>query len=220
MDRIIAVWKPRGPTSHDVIDEIRRLTGEKTVGHAGTLDPLAAGVLVVGIGRKATKKLGETVKKEKEYVATIRLGAESTTDDEEGEKTVTSYQLPVTSEQINDSIRKFIGRIKQTPPRYSAIKIRGQEAYKRIRRGETVELKPRIAEIKSIEILKYKWPYLKLQVVTGPGVYIRSLARDIGNDLKVGGYLSDLERTRVGKYTKEKAASLEDFNLLYSKNND
>lgn len=204
MEGIFAVYKPKGPTSHDIINQLRKKTGVKKIGHAGTLDPLASGVLVVGIGREATKKLGSIVKKEKEYLAKIRLGMESTTDDEEGEKTKTKIPKPPKFEEVQEAVAKFEGQIPQTPPIYSAIKVQGQEAYKLARKGQTPKLEPRKVLIKEIEVLNYKWPYLKLRAVTGPGVYIRSLARDIGQALKTGGYLADLERTRVGDFTKEK----------------
>ncbi len=214
MDRILAIWKPKGPTSHDMIDKIRKITREQTVGHAGTLDPLASGILVIGIGREATRKLKDMVQKEKEYIAKIRLGVTSTTDDEEGTKLATSDQRPATSDEIKNAVPKFIGRIMQTPPAYSAVKIEGRRAYKSARRGEIVKLKPREVEIKNIEILEYTWPYLKLRVLTGPGVYIRALARDLGKALGVGGYLADLERTRVGNFTKKDSVGLEEFSEL------
>ena len=214
---IVAVLKPKGPTSHDVIDEIRLITGEQKVGHAGTLDPLASGVLVVGIGREATKKLNEIVQKEKEYIASVRLGVTSTTDDEEGLKHEVEVKEIPEDKKISLSVRRFVGSINQTPPVYSAVKVGGQESYKRARRGEEVKLRPRAVEIKEIEILEYKWPILKLRVVTGPGVYIRSLARDIGASLGVGGYLAKLERTRVGEFTKEKAISMENLKINLSK---
>lgn len=199
---IIAIYKPKGPTSHDIIDEIRRITGERRVGHAGTLDPLARGVLVVGIGREATKKLSQIVKKEKEYIAEITFGEESTTDDAEGEKKKWKVNKIPVREDIEKIIQQFKGKIRQTPPIYSALKVRGKAAYKFARRGESIELKPREVEIKEIKMLKYKWPFLTLKVVTGPGVYIRALARDLGKELGVGGYLSDLERIRVGEFRK------------------
>lgn len=206
MKGIFAVYKPKGPTSHDVINRLRRETGVKKIGHAGTLDPLASGVLVVGVGREATKRLGTIVKKEKEYLAKIRLGMTSTTDDEEGEKKESAVVAGLTNakrllKEVEEAVAKFQGEILQTPPIYSAIKIKGQPAYKMARKGQTPKLKTRKVLIKEIEILKYKWPYLKLRVVTGPGVYIRALARDIGKELKVGGYLVELERIRVGNFT-------------------
>lgn len=214
--KIIAIHKPKGPTSHDVIDEIRLITGEQRVGHAGTLDPLASGVLVVGIGREATKKLNEIVKKEKEYIATIRLGITSTTDDEEGLKHEIEVKEIPGLERIKGVVEGFKGKISQTPPIYSAVKIQGRESYKRVRGGEKVKLEPRTVEIKEIEILEYEWPILKMRVVTGPGVYIRSLARDLGAALGTGGYLADLERTRVGEFIKEKSLTLEQFKESYN----
>ena len=214
---IVAVLKPKGPTSHDIIDEIRLITGEQKVGHAGTLDPLASGVLVVGIGREATKKLNEIVQKEKEYIASVRLGVTSTTDDEEGLKHEVEVKEIPEDKKISLSVRRFVGSINQTPPVYSAVKVGGQESYKRARRGEEVKLRSREVEIKEIEILEYRWPILKLRVVTGPGVYIRSLARDIGAALGTGGYLAELERTRVGEFTKEKAISVGNLKTYLSK---
>lgn len=208
MEGIFGVWKPKGPTSHDIINKIRRITGVKRVGHAGTLDPLASGVLVVAVGREATKKLGEVVQKEKEYLATIRLGLESTTDDEEGTKTEFTVAEPPTAAKVTACVKKFQGKISQRPPIFSAIKIKGTPAYKLARGLQKVLIKSREVEIKEIEVLKYDWPVLKLRVVTGPGVYIRSLARDIGAKLKTGGYLADLERTRVGEFTKSDTIKL------------
>lgn len=205
---IFAVYKPKGISSNKFLNVIRRTSGEKKVGHAGTLDPLASGILIVGVGRQATKKLGEMVKKEKEYVAKIRLGIESTTDDEEGVKTEYAVSSSPKRNDIERIIKTYIGTVMQRPPAYSAIKIKGKEAYKLARRGITIAIKPRKVEIKNIEIIHYEWPYLALRIVTGPGVYIRSLARDVGKDLGVGGYLAELERTRVGEFTKENAAAI------------
>ena len=208
-DGIIAINKPSGMTSHDVVAKIRKISGIKKVGHAGTLDPLATGVLVVGIGREATKKLGKIVEKEKEYIANIRLGIDSSTDDEEGEKKKYNVTHEPTRQDIEKVIDQFIGEIKQLPPRYSAVKIRGKRAYRRARDGEQFPLPFRSIEIKEISIMKFDWPYLKLKVTTGPGVYIRSLARDIGHDLGTGGYLAGLERTRVGAFVIEKSYTIE-----------
>lgn len=212
VDKIFAVNKPKGPTSNDILTQIKKQLGlKKGVGHAGTLDPLASGVLVVGIG-KATKKLNDELKKDKEYQATIRLGMNSETDDAEGEKTEVQVENIPSLKDIKKVLPRFVGNIKQTPPIYSAVKIKGQAAYKRVRAGEQIKLKPRRVNIKSIEIIKYQWPFLELKVVTGSGVYIRSLARDIGEELKTGGYISELVRTRVGKYNLEKAIDVKDIN--------
>jgi len=217
MENIFAVYKPKGITSNDAVQKVRSIVGRSVkVGHAGTLDPLAQGVLVIAVGREATKKISETVQKEKEYIAEITLGFESSTDDAEGEKTVFRPELVEGSKkpkrgEIERILPGFIGKIKQVPPVYSAIKIGGKEAYKYARNGQVVEMQPREVEIKNIEILEYARPVLKIKVITGPGVYIRSLARDIGKKLEVGGYLSFLERTRVGDFIKEKAVKMDDL---------
>lgn len=207
-NKIFAVYKPKGPTSHDIVDKVRKLTGEKTVGHAGTLDPLASGILVVGVGREATKRLHEAVGAEKEYIADIIFGAESTTDDAEGEKTPIVSTAEPSEAQIKAALQNFKGEIMQLPPQYSALKVGGKTAYSLARKGKVAPLEPRKVLIKEIEILEYRWPHLKIRVITGPGVYIRALARDLGRTLKVGGYLSDLERTRVGEFTKENCFSI------------
>jgi tRNA pseudouridine55 synthase len=206
---IIAVYKPKGPTSFDIISKLRRLTGVKKIGHAGTLDPLASGVLVVGIGREATKKLHEIVESGKEYLATVRFGAESTTDDEAGEKTIVKSAKKLTRGDVKKALEKFYGKIMQMPPDFSAIKIKGRRAYDIARKGERPKLKKREVEVKEIRILKYRWPDLKIKIVSGPGFYVRSLARDLGRKLKVGGYLSALERTHVGQFKKSGAIRLE-----------
>src|SRR3989344_1534675 len=224
---IFAFYKPRGITSNDAVQKVLSIVGRSIrVGHAGTLDPLAQGVLVIAVGREATKKISEVVKKEKEYIAEITLGFESSTDDAEGialsqsksdaegEKAAINFSKQPTREEVVKTFAEFIGNIKQVPPIYSAIKVRGQEAYKYARQGQVVEMKSREVEIKNIELLEYAWPILKIKVLTGPGVYIRSLARDIGRKLGVGGYLSFLERTRVGDFKKKDSITdekLKDF---------
>lgn len=230
MENLFAFYKPKGITSNDAVQKIRSIVGRDVkVGHAGTLDPLAQGVLVIAVGREATKKISETVKKEKEYIAEITFGFESSTDDAEGEKTRVCPEFVEGSKKpdLNDIekvLPDFIGNIKQVPPIYSAIKISGKEAYKYARKGQSVEMQPREVEIKNIEILEYAWPILKIKIITGPGVYIRSLARDIGRKLGVGGYLSALERTRVGDFKKENAVLVEELpgflnSVLYGKIN-
>lgn len=212
MRGIFGILKPKGPTSHDVIDELRKITGVKTIGHAGTLDPLAHGVLVVAIGKEFTKRISESVNAEKEYIASIKLGYESTTDDEEGKKTaISSLAATPSSEEVENTVEKFKGKIMQTPPIYSAIKVGGDRAYKLARKGIAQEMKPREVEIKDVEILNYNYPELTIRVVTGKGVYIRALARDIGHALKTGGYLTDLERIRVGEFTKANSVTIREF---------
>ena len=202
---IMAVYKPVGISSFDVIKRLRALTGIRKIGHAGTLDPLAKGVLVVGIGKEACKFLAQNVKKEKEYLAVIKLGQESSTDDEEGIKKLIKVNKTPELKQIEKIIPQFEGIISQIPPIFSAKKVNGKRAYQLARKGENFTLKPSKVEVKKIELLKYKWPYLHIKVITGPGVYIRALARDIGKELCCGGYLNSLERTRVGEFTREKA---------------
>jgi len=207
---IIAIDKPKGITSHDVVNIIRRATGIKKVGHGGTLDPLATGVLVIAIGRSATKQLDKYVAGEKEYEATIKLGETSTTEDEEGEKTKISGKEP-SKDELQDVLNNFTGTITQTPPIYSALKVKGKAAYIYARKGEILNLEPRKVEIKKIELLKYNYPLLTIKVTCGKGVYIRSLARDIGEKLSTGAYLADLRRTRVAEFTLQNAIDLKDL---------
>ncbi len=201
MEGIFAVNKPLGMTSHDVVAIIRKKTGIKRVGHGGTLDPLAKGVLVIAVGRENTKQLYRYVKGGKEYVAEIMLGANSTTDDEEGEKQIVNQITQPSLVEIEEVIKKFIGEIGQIPPIYSSIKINGKPSHRRVRSGEKIVLNSRTVIIDSITIDHYSYPILRLKIATGPGVYIRSLARDIGSELKTGGYLKSLLRTRVGEFT-------------------
>ena len=219
MENIIGIYKPKGPTSHDIVDHIRKITGVKKVGHAGTLDPLAQGVLVIGIGREATKKLNAVVQKEKEYIAKIFLGEKSTTDDSEGEKTKYDVKKIPTLQEIEDIVRKYIGKIEQVPPQFSAIKVKGKVAYASARIGKKIVLAPRAVEIKNIKIIEYSFPYLIIHATTGPGVYIRALARDIGDELSCGAYLNSLERTRVGEFTKKNSYSLETFTKIQNLKN-
>lgn len=206
---IFAILKPKGPSSHDVLIPLKRHYKKEKVGHAGTLDPLASGLLVVGIGREATKRLHGPEFSEKEYHVVIRLGEESTTDDAEGDKKVVSVKTIPDQEDVKKSLGKFVGQILQVPPVYSAVKISGQPAYKQARKGKHVTLDARLVEVKSIDLLRYEWPELELKVITGRGVYIRSLARDLGRALGVGGYVVGLERTRVGNLTLEDAVDVE-----------
>ncbi len=209
---IFAVNKPKGPSSFKMISQLRKLTGEKRIGHAGTLDPLASGVLVVAVGREFTKKINEFVKKEKEYLATIKFGFTSITDDEEGEKIAYEFSRDIpTLEDLRSSVEDFIGKIEQVPPVYSAIKINGQKAYDLARKNKVPEMKLRSVFIKNIIVEKYDWPIAVLKVTCGPGVYIRSLAKDLGEKLGVGGYLADLVRTRVGDFVINDAVDLEKY---------
>ena len=210
---ILNVKKPKGMTSHDVVDEIRKITGEKRVGHAGTLDPFATGVLIIATTREDTKKLGNIAKNtKKEYVATLELGKISTTGDPEGTIKPFADNLAKPSyprlNRVKDILKLFIGEIMQTPPSYSAIKVNGVPAYKLARKGKNVKLSSRKVIIEKIDLLLYNPPFLKIRVVCGSGTYIRSLAKDIGEKLGCGAYLTELERTRVGNFKIEDSIPL------------
>ncbi|MCH7604840.1 tRNA pseudouridine(55) synthase TruB [Patescibacteria group bacterium] len=204
-------------TSHDVVDEVRAITGEKTVGHAGTLDPFATGVLIVGIGREDTKKLGQISKDtEKEYEATLLLGETSTTGDPEGtiETTANKKEISqITEEMIQAVLKTFKGEVTQTPPAYSAIKIKGVPAYKLARKGQEVQLPERKITIYDIQLLMFNSPTLKLRISCSAGTYIRTLAQDIGKELGTDAYVKELTRTRVGGFTIEKSISLSELSL-------
>lgn len=208
---LFSVYKPVGPTSFDVIAKLRKLTGVRKIGHAGTLDPLASGVLVVGIGREATKKLANACRFEKEYLATVKLGETSSTDDAEGEKTKMPVLIPPQEKTVKETLHAFVGCISQIPPAYSAIKIKGEPAYKLARTGALLFLQPRNVYIKKIIFLSYRYPLLRFKAITGAGVYIRSLARDIGERLGTGGSLLKLERARIGPYHAKKALRVMDL---------
>lgn len=208
-------------TSHDVVAIVRKKTGVKRVGHGGTLDPLAEGVLVIAVGRENTKLLDKYTKGEKEYLATLKLGQISDTDDADGpiheyildnnQGEILSTKPVPTKAEIQKCIKKFIGSISQTPPIYSAIKISGIPAHRRVRRGQKIKLKPREVFIKEIEVISYDYPLLELKVTCGPGAYIRSLARDIGENLKTGAYLTKLVRTKVGKFSLKGCVNIKEL---------
>lgn len=207
---IYNIFKPKGPSSYDIIRQIKRDAIDKKIGHAGTLDPLASGVLVVAIGREFTKTIDSVVRGDKEYEATIKLGQTSTTQDEEGEKTNFEVEKQPSEKDIAVALKKYTGEITQIPPIYSALKINGKSAYKLARSGKPVEMKERKTVIHSIDLLEYDWPILKIRVNCSSGTYIRTLANDIGESLKTGGYLRELVRTRVGDFKIENSIRLDD----------
>jgi tRNA pseudouridine55 synthase len=211
MGYLIAINKPAGITSHDVIDHLRLITGEKRIGHAGTLDPMATGVLVVGIGRTATRRLAHAEASIKEYKAVIRMDGSSDTLDADGRIRQLENLLIPTESRIDETLGIFVGTITQIPPRFSAIKVHGMTAHKRARSQEHFSLAAREVLIYSIRKVHYKWPLVTIKVQTGPGVYIRSLARDVGTGLGVGGYLTQLRRTRVGNFFYSDCFSLDSF---------
>ncbi|AMM32333.1 tRNA pseudouridine synthase B [Sinomonas atrocyanea] len=210
------VDKPRGWTSHDVVGKVRRLAGTRKVGHAGTLDPMATGVLVVGIN-KATRLLSHIVGTEKTYTATIRLGQRTVTDDAEGEVLEERIAAAVTEQQIRDAAAKLTGHILQVPSSVSAIKVAGERSYARVRAGKEVTLEARPVTIHSFDIHAVrrerggKLQDVDVTVRCSSGTYIRALARDLGADLGVGGHLTALRRTQVGPYRIEQAHTLEEL---------
>jgi tRNA pseudouridine55 synthase len=207
---ILNIYKPAKIGSTAVVNRLKRMIprGIK-IGHAGTLDPFATGVLLVLIGREATRLCERMMDKSKQYVATVRLGATTPTDDPESEPFLTPGVLPVSPESVAVAISRQIGVVLQRPPAYSALKIAGQRASDRIRGGESIALEPRTVRIDSIELLDYAWPDVRIRVDCGRGTYIRSIARDLGESLGVGGYLVQLERTRVGAFGIEDAINPE-----------
>jgi tRNA pseudouridine55 synthase len=208
---IVAVYKEEGISSHYVVGAIRLCTGERRVGHAGTLDPYAKGVLVIGVGREATRTLGTATGKEKEYVVRVLLGWRSTSDDREGQKMQVPVEQIPSEAEVREALARFLGTTSQRPPAFSAVKVKGRRAYKLARARKPPNLAPRHVEAKEIELLVYTWPHVEVRLVTGPGYYVRSFARDLGEALHTGGYVETLERTRVGEYTKEQALRLSDL---------
>jgi tRNA pseudouridine55 synthase len=211
---IVVVDKPAGMTSHDVVGRCRRIFGTRKVGHAGTLDPMATGVLVIGIER-ATKILGLISGTSKSYAATIRLGRTTSTDDAEGEVLQDVSAADVTDAAVMAGVAALRGAISQRPSTVSAIKIGGKRAYQLVREGEQVELPPRTVRIERFEVLaiRQERPFVDVavEVDCSSGTYIRALARDLGGALGVGGHLTALRRTRVGVYGLDHARSLEDL---------
>jgi tRNA pseudouridine55 synthase len=216
-DGLVIVDKPSGFTSHDVVAKMRGIARTRRVGHAGTLDPMATGVLVLGV-EKATKLLGHLALTEKEYLGTIRLGQDTLTDDAEGDITSSADASRVTREGIDAGVAKLTGRIMQVPSKVSAIKIDGVRSYKRAREGEDFEIPARPVTVSSFAVYDIRdavaengTPVLDLvvSVVCSSGTYIRALARDLGADLGVGGHLTALRRTRVGPYKLDAARTLD-----------
>jgi tRNA pseudouridine55 synthase len=205
MHGILVLDKPAGITSRDVVDHVQSWFPPKTkIGHTGTLDPRATGVLVVCIG--STTRLADYVQDlPKSYRTKFILGARSDTDDGDGVVTPTVDAKPLSELQVRDELARFTGEINQVPPAYSAALVSGQRAYMLARRGREVALAPRKVHIDRIDLLRYSWPELELDVHCGKGTYIRSIARDLGESLRTGAYVGELRRTRVGCFTPELA---------------
>lgn len=219
MNGVLIIDKPKGVTSFDVIRDIRKEYGTKKVGHTGTLDPMATGVLPILIG-DATKLSDYLMDHDKEYIAVLKLGEKRDTGDSEGNIIETSKIPNLTTQEIENTLKTFIGKISQIPPMYSAIKVNGKKLYELAREGKEIERKPRSVEIYSIELLEVEKnteniiDKIKFKVNCSKGTYIRTLCEDIAEKLGTVGYMKELRRTRVGKFTLEdinKCVSLEEI---------
>jgi tRNA pseudouridine55 synthase len=210
-DGFLNLNKPTGISSRAAVDLVVKLVGRKTrVGHAGTLDPLASGVLVVGLGA-GTRLIERVQDQPKVYRTVIRLGATSDTLDADGRISEMSAPPVPTPEQVRGALATQVGTIAQVPPQYSALKVAGRRAYDLARQGESVELAPRDVVIDRVDLLSYAWPRLELEIACGGGTYIRSIARDVGEALGCGGYVEVLVRTRIGPFRIEEAIDPRDL---------
>ncbi|MCX5661334.1 MAG: tRNA pseudouridine(55) synthase TruB [Planctomycetota bacterium] len=196
---LLVVDKPLGWSSMAVVRRVRRAAGGAKTGHAGTLDPLATGVVICCLG-KATRCVPALMGMTKVYDAKVDLSAFTTTDDREGPREEMAVERPPTEAELRAAIPRFLGEVTQTPPAFSAVHVDGKRAYKLARQGKPVTIQPRIVRIDAIELLSYAWPLVDLRITCGKGTYIRSLARDLGKALGVGGHLAALRRTAVGRY--------------------
>lgn len=207
----ILIDKVSGPTSHDVVHQLRKLTGIKKIGHAGTLDPLASGLLICAIGRAATKRIDSIVKQDKAYDAELILGATSDTYDSQGVIKSSSKAEIVSPEDFARVLVRFRGAQEQVPPMFSAKKVGGKKLYELARQGIEIERKACQILINKLELTAYEWPKASLKVECSSGTYIRSLVADIGQALGVGAYMSALRRTRIGVFDIEKAVKMSEL---------
>ncbi len=220
MQGLLLIDKPHGWTSFDVVNYVRKMVaaaeGKKPkhtkVGHTGTLDPLATGLLVLLVGKEYTRRAGEFSKLDKTYDVTMKLGETSTTGDDEGEKTAVSSTAP-SEKAVLEALERFKGDIMQVPPVFSAMKVNGQRAYKLAREGKEVVLEARPVTIRSIELTKYAHPFVEFTADVSSGTYIRSLVEDIGTALYTGAYMSALRRTRIGNFNLQDAHETNNLNL-------
>jgi tRNA pseudouridine55 synthase len=217
-DGLVVIDKPAGLTSHDVVARVRRIVGTRKVGHAGTLDPMATGVLVLGVER-ATRLLGHLALTDKAYDATIRLGRTTVTDDAEGDETSATDASSVTREALDAALGPLRGAIEQRPSAVSAVKVDGVRSYARVRSGEDVDLPARRVTVSRLDVLDLRRPVVEglpvldvdVTVVCSSGTYVRAIARDLGASLGVGGHLTALRRTRVGTFGLDVARTLEEL---------
>lgn len=206
---VLNVDKPPAVSSARVVNIVKRLLPRGTkIGHAGTLDPFATGVLLLLVG-KATKLCERLMDEPKQYETTVKLGATTPTDDPESEETPFPDAKPVSVESVRAALASLVGEIVQRPPAFSALKVGGRRAYDLARDGKIVELEPRMVRVYGIELLSYEWPLVRLRIDCGRGTYIRAIARDLGEQLRVGGHLTALRRTRVGPFSAADAVILD-----------
>ncbi len=208
----LLIDKPAGITSHDVIDRLRRITGEKRIGHSGTLDPFATGLLIIGVGREATRQLDQFLKMDKQYRAVVRLGATSNTGDKtgmivDGKPEIADFGI--TEARIQTTLQQFTGKLQQIPPMYSAKKVGGKKLYELARRGQTIERAPVSITISSLVLVSYAHPLLTINVHCSSGTYIRTLGEDIGASLGCGAYVEELTRLSIGPYQLNDAVKLD-----------
>jgi tRNA pseudouridine55 synthase len=208
--KIIAIDKPEGWTSFDVVNKLRRLTRVKKVGHAGTLDPFATGVLLICFA-SATKQVGALMNLDKEYQGTLELGTETDSHDVTGRIVMQSPVPELSREQIEHAVQRYVGEIRQIPPMFSALKKDGRRLYKLARQGEHIALEPRQVHVHSFDVMEVKLPEIKFQLTCSRGTYVRALVRDLGHDLGCGAFLKILRRIRVGPYTASSALTIEQF---------
>ncbi|MBI1833223.1 MAG: tRNA pseudouridine(55) synthase TruB [Candidatus Andersenbacteria bacterium] len=206
---VLNIDKPENITSHDVVNRIRKVSGQKRVGHAGTLDPFATGVLVVGLG-SATRLLDYVHDLSKTYVATFMLGAISDTDDRTGTIQPQTDTVP-TKQAVTEALQSFVGTIQQIPPAYSAVKVQGKKMYELARSGVAAIVQPREVIIHNIQVRGYEYPKLDVEITCAAGTYIRAIARDLGQKIGIGAYVDTLRRTTIGDFSVEGAASLDNI---------
>jgi tRNA pseudouridine55 synthase len=219
MEGVILLDKPAGWTSFDVVNYVRKIVAQiedkkpknVKVGHTGTLDPFATGLLILLIGKNYTKKASEFSKQDKTYEVTMHLGEVSSTGDSEGEIMPVSTALAPSKAEIEKEVKGFVGEIKQIPPAYSAVKINGQRAYKLARAGKEFDLEPRNVTVNRLIITSYTYPEVKFLTDVSSGTYIRALVEDIGEALGTGAYTSDLRRTKIGKLSVKDALTPKDI---------
>ncbi len=210
---MLLINKPLEWTSFDVVNKLRYILKTKKIGHAGTLDPLATGLLIICVG-KMTKRIEEFMGQEKEYTGKFILGQTTPSHDLETEVTEQKDISGLTETLIRETTKNFTGKISQLPPQHSAIRIGGKRAYEFARKGEEIELKPREVEVSEFKITSIALPEISFRIVCSKGTYIRSLARDYGNALRVGAYMSELCRTRIGPHTLENAVAIDEVHLV------